>query len=1138
MENARKFRMPFLCTLFLSLWLSACSSGGDPAVATGPASGVAVDPYIVGAVFNEVDINGSALQQSTPSNELGQFSFDREIQQGSTIVMDTEHRGQHGNGDFAGLLKRPAGSGGTGPFTVSPLTTLLANGMTSTEIVEWLADSGLPGLSAEDILADPMIGLAEKTTNVSNEMLLLLQANMAVNAFLEARQDFDYAGPTGGQAADLPLAEMVSAVQSTLSAASFESLAQTVPGTAPLLLGDLIEASVELQRTITARVQEEIAAGPMPNGLMSQLIANSQAAAPGLVTEIIQGRMGGSTPGGPQPSRNGMAVYSEECAGCHIMGSFDPTGNIDLASKGTALVVKIGGGHMNKSLPQAELDALADFADSFTPPSPPVMARSGQAIYDSICTACHSLNGYDNGSSTAPDLAGKGLTAETKVGGGHGGAVSAEELPDLGTFLDNYTPPAPPVVARTGQAIYDSVCTSCHALNGYDNGSSSAPDLAGKGATAETKVGGGHGGAVSADELLDLSAFLNTYSPPAPPVVARTGQAIYDNVCTSCHSLNGYDNGNSSAPDLAGKGATAETKVGGGHGGAVSAGELIDLSTFLNTYAPPAPPAVTRSGQEVYDGICTSCHFLNGYDNGSGSAPDLAGKGTVAVSKIKAGHGGAVSDLEQPLLSAWLNSFTPPAPPVVARTGQAIYDSVCTSCHALNGYDNGSSSAPDLAGKGATAETKVGGGHGGAVSAGELIDLSAFLNTYSPPAPPVVARTGQAIYDSVCTSCHALNGYDNGSSSAPDLAGKGATAETKVGGGHGGAVSAGELIDLSAFLDSYSPPAPPVVARTGQAIYDSVCTSCHALNGYDNGSSSAPDLAGKGATAETKVGGGHGGAVSAGELIDLSAFLDTYSPPAPPVVARTGQAIYDSVCTSCHALNGYDNGSSSAPDLAGKGATAETKVGGGHGGAVSATELIDLGAWLDTFTPSADPYAGSCTACHSQPPDGAAFPNTAGAHQAHAALPGVGTDCAVCHTGASHNDWVDLAFPSTRDAKSGAATDNLDGTCSNIRCHGGVKTPDWSTGAIQVATQCQSCHVSGTTEYNGYWSGKHRKHVVSKGKACTVCHDTTKLAASHFSNLSTTAFEQAPRDTIKSSLGYNGSSCATPGNGCHGRESW
>jgi predicted CxxxxCH...CXXCH cytochrome family protein len=186
------------------------------------------------------------------------------------------------------------------------------------------------------------------------------------------------------------------------------------------------------------------------------------------------------------------------------------------------------------------------------------------------------------------------------------------------------------------------------------------------------------------------------------------------------------------------------------------------------------------------------------------------------------------------------------------------------------------------------------------------------------------------------------------------------------------------------------------------------------------------------------------------------------------------------------------------------------------------------------------PDYSDCTLCHGQPPSGNTYPDTAGAHAVHTALASVGGDCTICHLGAAHNSQVDLGFPATLDAETGPATDNLDGTCSSVICHGGQRTPDWWSGSIAVNTQCTSCHASGSSQFNSYSSGRHTKHVTDKGYSCTVCHNTATLANGHFSNLETTGFELSPAATIggdSTSVGsYSNGTCSSIA--CHGSKSW
>ena len=750
----------------------------------------------------------------------------------------------------------------------------------------------------------------------------------------------------------------------------------------------------------------------------------------------------------PPQYRNGQAVYDQECSGCHKLTTHDSVGDIDLSGLGGTIVTKIEGGHMSKSLPTQELSALADFADTFAPPAPPVVPRNSQAVYDENCSGCHKLNGYDAAGNI--DLAGMGSTAATKVPSGHGGSVSTEELTTLAAWLDSWAPVPPPVVARDGQVVYDNDCAGCHKLYGYDaNGNI---DLASMGNTATTKLATGHGGSVSSEEVSNLTVWLDSWTPAPPPVVDRSGETLYNENCAGCHKLYGYDAAGSI--DLASQGNLVPAKLGTGHGGTTTPGEITNISNWLNTWAPEPPPVIARNGETIYTENCATCHKLYGYDaNGN---IDLASTGNTAIGKLATGHGGAVSDEE-------------------------------------------------------------------------VINLADWLDTWAPAPPPVVDRTGQVVYDDNCAGCHKLYGYDaNGNI---DLASTGNTAVTKLGTGHGGTVSTGEVTNVANWLDSWTPAPPPVVDRTGQVVYDDNCAGCHKLYGYDaNGNI---DLASTGNTAVTKLGTGHGGTVSTGEVTNVANWLDSWAPAPPPVVTRNGETVYNDNCSGCHLVTSYDaNGNI---DLAGQGALVPTKLDTGHGGTVTAAEQTNLVNWLNTFEAS-DPYAGACDSCHGQPPTGSTFPDTAGSHGVHTTLNGVANNCATCHTGAAHNDLIDRGIATAWNAKSGSATGNSNGTCSSISCHGGSTTPNWDGGSINVDTQCSSCHSYGTSQYNGYSSGEHNKHVRDKGFSCSTCHDTNRLRNGHFTNLETRTFEQAPSATIKSSLSYSGGRCATVS--CHGGESW
>jgi predicted CxxxxCH...CXXCH cytochrome family protein len=203
----------------------------------------------------------------------------------------------------------------------------------------------------------------------------------------------------------------------------------------------------------------------------------------------------------------------------------------------------------------------------------------------------------------------------------------------------------------------------------------------------------------------------------------------------------------------------------------------------------------------------------------------------------------------------------------------------------------------------------------------------------------------------------------------------------------------------------------------------------------------------------------------------------------------------------------------------------------------------------------------NCVSCHGDPPSGATYPNVAGKHAVHGALPGVEV-CNPCHNGLDagtleHYNRAnarpgkdalrvppgDVAFLGTYNAQSGPAAFNpANRTCSNVICHGGQATPDWqtaTTNAIDVVNACTSCHVAGTTQYNSYFSGRHGSHITEFGLSATTCkrcHDEAKVnVIGHFQNLATPEFEQAPPETILPDVQYIGNTCSPTGEltDCH-----
>jgi predicted CxxxxCH...CXXCH cytochrome family protein len=285
-------------------------------------------------------------------------------------------------------------------------------------------------------------------------------------------------------------------------------------------------------------------------------------------------------------------------------------------------------------------------------------------------------------------------------------------------------------------------------------------------------------------------------------------------------------------------------------------------------------------------------------------------------------------------------------------------------------------------------------------------------------------------------------------------------------------------------------------------------------------------------------------------IIPGSLSISNGSLTAENVVIRStsstanGVLLYAQNCENCHlALEVTTKAGRSAADIQ---AAIDSNLGGM--GVLSFLTPNEVQAIADVLPQGGNPGPdySDCTLCHGQPPSGSSFPDMAGAHAVHTALASVGITCTICHQGAAHNSQVDLGISSDFNAQSGPAVNNLNGTCSSVRCHGGQTTPDWYSGSIAVNTQCTFCHTRRTTgdsfpdQYNDYYSGEHRRHVVSEGYACTVCHNTSSLQNGHFLDLQSSVFEQAPAATIgggSTRVGsYSGGRCSNIQ--CHSSRNW
>jgi predicted CxxxxCH...CXXCH cytochrome family protein len=539
-------------------------------------------------------------------------------------------------------------------------------------------------------------------------------------------------------------------------------------------------------------------------------------------------------------------------------------------------------------------------------------------------------------------------------------------------------------------------------------------------------------------------------------------------------------------------------------------------------------------GLTLYSENCSACHgAIDAATKAGRTAADIQD----AINNDTGGMGflAPLAPAELQAIADTLQAASPTPLPPGAPDGPVLYHDNCAGCHGA--LDVSSKKGRTSSGIQEAIDNNTGGmGFLSNLSATEIQAIADALQAASPTQQPPAAPDGATLYRDNCSGCHdALEATTKAGRTAADIE---SAISVNVGGmGYLSSLTSEEIQAIADVL----PPAPPTDPATppdGVALYNSECSGCHGtLDVTTKAGCTAVDIE---SAISANIGGM--GYLSTLTAEEIQAIVDALppappSPPSPPA-APEGATLYLNNCSGCHgALEATTKAGRTAADI-------ESAISANIGGMgyLSSLTAQEIQAIADVLPPanSGGPDYSNCTACHGQPPSGSSFPNTAGAHASHVALPSISKDCGVCHAGAPHDSQVQVFIDARFDAESGAAAYNGDGTCSNVSCHGGQTTPDWWTGAIVVDTQCSSCHASGTSQYNSYFSGRHSLHL-RQGFACTVCHNTGTLQNDHFSNLATPEFEQSPATTIggggSTRVGsYSSGTCSSIA--CHGSQRW
>jgi len=518
-------------------------------------------------------------------------------------------------------------------------------------------------------------------------------------------------------------------------------------------------------------------------------------------------------------------------------------------------------------------------------------------------------------------------------------------------------------------------------------------------------------------------------------------------------------------------------------------------------------------GSALYANNCSDCHGALASSSKSGRTASqiqsaIQNVGSMSfLSSLTTEEIQAIADALQ--AAPVVNPGTPP-------DGTTLYANNCAFCHgALDVTSKPGRTAAEIQ----AAIQNIGQMSSLSNLTTEEIQAIADVLPAAPVVTPGTPPDGAALYSSECSGCHGpLATTSKPGRTAAEIQ----AAIQSVGQMSSLSILTTEEIQAIADVLPAAPVVTPGTPPDGPTLYANNCASCHgALDVTTKPGRTAAQIT----AAIQSV--GQMSSLSSLTADEVQAIADVL-PAAPVVTPGTppdGPTLYANNCASCHgALDATTKPGRTAAQIT----TAIQSVGQMNFlSTLTAEEIQAIADVLPINTGGGGPDYSDCTACHSQPPDGTAFPNTAGAHAAHRAISAIGTDCSICHLTAAHNGSVDLAFPSVYDGPNGPATDNLDGTCSNIRCHGGKTTPDWWSGSIDLTSQCTACHSTPS-------SGRHRDH---RSRSCTDCHNSSRMAT-HIGDPATSTYEVSAASTIGGSgtriSSYSNGTCV----GCHGSERW
>ncbi len=658
------------------------------------------------------------------------------------------------------------------------------------------------------------------------------------------------------------------------------------------------------------------------------------------------------------PAADGPTLWANNCAGCH---GTDPSVKAGRTVTDIQNAIASNTGGMGFiSLSTTDLQTLADYLATFTPPPP---ATDGPTIWANVCAGCHGTDPSVKAGRTATDVQN---AINSNLGGMGSLTLTASEIQIVGDYLASLAPPPPPT---DGAGLWSTYCQGCHGTDPTVKAGRTQQQIL-DAIAANTGGMGSLSASIGATEAQLLADYLATFAPTTPA-------GKYAAYCQSCHG----------DPTVGGAAPAAPYKVGGarscsidfsidgankvtsyfrngvpemaGLKGTLSTTDVADLESHLNSFFV--------SDEQRYVTACAGCHGIDGSGGrvGKDVRGENASKVRKAISKNKGGMGflSCLPTSDTDAIGAFLTGNGGPGMPPPAADGASLWASNCSGCHGTDPSVKAGRTVTDIQN---AISSNTGGMGSLSLTATELQTLADYLATFAAPPP---ATDGPSIWAANCAGCHGADPTVKAGRTATDVQN---AINSNFGGMGSLTLTASEIQIVGDYLASLAPPPPPT---DGAGLWSTYCQGCHGTDPTVKAGRTQQQIL-DAIAANTGGMGSLSASIGATEAQLLADYLATFAPTTP-------QGKYAAYCQSCHG----------DPTVGGPAPAAPRKVPGARScsidfalygnpdynkvfpngvaemqslqGVLSTTDVDDVAGYLNSFSVSGqERYVTMCAGCH------------------------------------------------------------------------------------------------------------------------------------------------------------------------------